>query len=115
MIKSTMLALATAGALVCTADANAGGHVSWSIGINAPAVGAVVSSGPVYGYPAYGYPVYESYPAYPVYAPAPVYVQPAPVYYRQAPVIYGPPAYYHRHHRHVYRPAVPAPYPRHWR
>lgn len=115
MTKSIMLALAAAGTLLCSANANAGGHVSWSVGINVPVVGAVVGSGPAYGYPAYGYPVYESYPAYPAYAPAPGYVQPAPVYYRPAPVIYGPPAYHYRHHRHGYRPVVVAPYPRHWR
>jgi hypothetical protein len=108
MTKSIMLALAASGALLCSANANAGGHVSWSVGISAPAVGAVVSNGPVYGY---GYPVYESYPAY-----APVYVQPAPVYYGPAPVYYGPPAYYYRHHHHAYRPVVVAPYPRqYWR
>jgi hypothetical protein len=110
MTKSIMLALAASGALLCSANANAGGHASWSVGISAPAVGAVVSNGPAYGY---GYPVYESYP---VYAPAPVYVQPAPVYYGPAPAYYGPPAYYYRHHRHAYRPVVVAPYPRHyWR
>ena len=105
MTKSIMLALAAAGTLMCAANANAGGHVSWSIGINAPAVGAVVSSGPVYGY------------GYPVYAPAPVYYQAPPVYYRPAPVVYGPPAYYYhqRHHRHAYRPVPVAPYPREWR
>jgi len=112
MTKSIILALAAAGTVLCSANANAGGgHVSWSVGINAPAVGAVISNGPVYGY---GYPVYETYP---VYAPAPVYYQPAPVYYRPAPVVYGPPAYYHhrhhRHHRHAYYPAPP--HPRHWR
>jgi hypothetical protein len=111
MTKSIMLALAAAGTLACSASANAGGHVSWSVGVNVPAVGVAVSNGP-----AYGYPVYESYP---VYAPAPVYVQPAPVYYQAAPVYYGPPAYYYRHHRYGYRPQVavypPAPYPRHWR
>lgn len=120
MTKSIILALAAAGTVLCSASANAGGHVSWSVGINAPAVGAVISSGPVYGY---GYPAYEAYPAYPaaypVYAPAPVYYQPAPVYYRPAPVVYGPPAYSyyrHRHYRHhpqAYYPA--APQPRHWR
>jgi len=110
MTKSILLALAAAGTVLCSANANAGGHVSWSVGINAPVVGAVISNGPVYG--GYGYPVYESYP---VYAPAPVYYQPAPVYYRSAPVVYGPPAYYYRHHhyRQGYYPA--APYPRHWR
>ena len=106
MTKSILLALAAAGTVLCSANANAGGHVSWSVGINAPAVGAVISNGPAYGY---GYPVYESYP---VYAPAPVYYQPAPVYYRSAPVVYGPPAYYYRHHRHAYRPVMVAPYPR---
>jgi len=100
MTKSIILALAAAGAVLCSADANARGHVSWSVGINAPVVGAVISNGPAYGYgyPAYGYPVYESYPAY---APAPYYVQPAPVYYGPAPVIYGAPAYYY--HGHGYR------------
>jgi hypothetical protein len=112
MTKSIVLALAAAGTLLCSASANAGGHVSWSVGISAPPIGVAVGSGPVYGYP-----VYESYP---VYAPAPVYVQPAPVYYQPAPVYYGPPAYYYRHHHHHgYRPQVavypPAPYPRHWR
>ena len=126
MTKSIILALAAAGAVLCSADANARGHVSWSIGINAPVVGAVVSNGPAYGYPAYGYPVYESYPAY---APAPYYVEPAPVYYGPAPVYYGPPAYYRHHgyygggrayhsgyrsgYRGGYAPA--APQPRHWR
>jgi len=109
--KSILLAtLATAGTLFGSASAQAGGHVSWSVGISAPAIGAVVSSGPVYA----PYPVYETYP---VYAPAPVYVQPPPVYYRPAPVVYGPPAYYYprHHHRAYYRP-VPGYYPRQdWR
>ena len=114
MTKSIMLALAAAGTLMCAADANAGGHVSWSVGINGPAVGAVISNGPVYGY---GYPAYAPYP---VYAPAPVYYEAPPVYYRPAPVVYGPPAYsyYYRprhHHRHGYGPVPAAPYPRHWR
>ena len=87
--KSILLAtLATACTLFGSASAQAGGHVSWSVGISAPAIGAVVSSGPVYA----PYPVYETYPVetYPVYAPAPVYVQPPPVYYGPAPVVYGP-------------------------
>ena len=119
--KSILLAtLATAGTLFGPASAQAGGHVSWSVGISAPAIGAVVSSGPVYA----PYPVYETYPVetYPVYAPAPVYVQPPPVYYRPAPVVYGPPAYYYprHHHRAYYRPVPgyypPGYYPRHdWR
>jgi len=113
MNKTIILALAASGALLCSANAEARGHVSWSIGINAPVVGAVVSNGPVYGYP-----VYESYP---VYAPAPYYVQPAPVYYGPAPVVYGPPAYYYGSHYGYrgyrgYRGGYgPGPYPRHWR
>jgi len=120
MNKTIILALATSGALLCSANAEARGHVSWSIGINAPVVGAVVSGGPAYGY---GYPVYESYP---VYAPAPYYVQPAPVYYGPGPVVYGPPAYYYRHNHYGYRGYRggygggyggyrPGPYPRHGR
>jgi hypothetical protein len=116
MLRSVVLAMVTTGAALGVTSAHAGG-VSWSIGINAPAVGAVVSSGPGYyghGYgavyapaPVYAQPVY----AEPVYvAPAPVYrvpprvYYPAPVYYRPAPVVY--PRYYHdrpewRHgHRH---------------
>ena len=103
--KSILLAtVAAAGTLFGTASAQAGGHVSWSVGISAPVVGVAVGNGPVYA-PA---PVYESYP---VYAPAPVYVQPAPVYYRPAPVVYGPPAYYYP--RPVYYGARGYYYPRH--
>jgi hypothetical protein len=48
-------------------------NVQWSIGINLPPVGTVISSAPVYQ---------------PYYEPAPVYVQPAPVVvYRPAPVV----------------------------
>lgn len=109
--RSLLLALASAGTLLCSASAHAGGHVSWSIGINAPVVGAVVSSVPAY--PVYA-PAYEPYP---VYAPAPVYVAPPPVYVRPAPVLYGPPAYYYPRHHGYYRPVpVEPPYPRrHWR
>lgn len=93
MIKSLVFAaVTTVGALGAT-SANAG--VSWSVDVNAPGVGAVVSGGPRYDGPAYGYERgYER-----VYAPVPVYrvappvaYYPAPVYYQPAPVVY--PRYY---------------------
>lgn len=87
MIKSLVLAAATtAGALGAT-SAHAG--VSWSIGINAPVVGAVVSGGPAYYGPGYG-AVYAPAPVYRVAPPVAYY--PAPVYYQPVPVVY--PRYY---------------------
>jgi hypothetical protein len=92
MIKSVLFALATGAAALGATSAHAGG-VSWSIGINAPAIGAVVSNAPGYYYdePAYA-------PA-PVYAPVPVYraaprviYEPRPIYYRPETVVY--PRYY---------------------
>ena len=106
MKKQIALAFAALGCVMAATSAQAGSHVSWSVGISAPAVGVAVGSGPVYA----PVPVYESAP---VYAPAPVYVQPAPVYVRPAPVIYGPPAYYYP--RHVYYGAPAYYYPRHHR
>ena len=120
MIKSAFLALITTAATLGAGSAHAGG-VSWSIGINTPVVGTVISNAPGY---ARGYrtvyaqePVYESVPVYaqepvyesvPVYAPAPIYravprvtYYPAPIYYRQAPTYDN------------YRPA-PVAYPRYY-
>ena len=112
MIKSVVLALVTTAAALSATSAHAGG-VSLSIGINAPAVGAVVSGGPGYYEPGYrqGYYGRVDEPA-PVYEPVPVYV-PAPVYrvpprvdyyppavvYRSAPVVYSRyyPDYYRGH------------------
>ena len=101
MIKSLVLAAVTAAGALGTGSANAG--VSWSIGINTPVVGTVVSGGPGHYGRGYDRPGYAS-----VYAPAPVYrvappvaYYPAPVYYRPAPVFY--PRYYrgwHGHYRH---------------
>ena len=117
MTKSILLAVAAAGTLALSAQAHAGGHVAWSVGINLPPVGVAVGNAPVY---APAYPVYA--PA-PVYSPAPVYYEsapvyaPPPVYYRPAPVVYGAPYYGYRHHRYYNRPMpVYAPYPhaRHW-
>lgn len=99
MIKTAFLALITTAATLGAGSAHAGG-VAWSIGINTPIVGTVISNAPVY---ARGYaPVYAAEPVYesaPVYAPVPVYraeprtdYYPAPIYYRPAPVVY--PRYY---------------------
>ena len=96
MIKSLATALVASTALLGTGVAHAGGHVSWSIGIGVPVVGAVVGSAPYYA----GAPVYVE--------PAPLYVEPAPVYVEPAPVYAAPvPAYYG-----YYRPA-PVVYPYH--
>ena len=75
-IAAALLALGT----VCAGTAHAA-NVQWSIGINLPQVGTVISSEPVY---------YQA--PQPYYAPEPVYVQPAPVVvYRAAPrVVYRP-------------------------
>jgi hypothetical protein len=85
MARPLILALAAAATMCSAGVAHAGGNVFWSIGINLPAVGTVISNAPVY-------------------APAPVYV-PAPVYYEEpAPVYYEPPQV-------VYRPVPRAYYP----
>ena len=91
-----LLALAAAAATLFTAGAaHAGSNVHWSVGINLPPVGTVVSNGPAY-YPApvYGAPVYEA-PAYypePVYYSAPSYsYYPAPVYYAPRPRVWVAP------------------------
>jgi len=101
------LAVAAVGCVLATGAANAGSNVYWSVGINVPPVGTVISNAPVYVEPA---PVYVPAPV--VYAPAPVYVVPAPpvvvvprVVYRPAPVIYRPVpvvAYPYRHHHREY-------------
>lgn len=94
--------------LTAAGTAQAGGGVSWSVGIGAPGVAVGVASPQPY--------YYAPPPAY--YAPQPVYVPPPPpVYYRPArpvyyapPVVVAPPAVYygggyrggyghgHRHH-----------------
>jgi len=71
-----------AAALVLAAGAVQAGNVSWSVGIQAPVVGAMITSGPV------------------VYGPAPVvYTHPPLITYQPVPVYYGQPqpVYGHRH------------------
>ena len=110
MRKQFAIALAGAACALATAAAHAG-NVYWSIGINAPPIGTVISNGPVYA-PA---PVYVAPPPV-VYEPAPVYYVPPPrVVYRPVPVVVAPrvvyrpvPAvvygtgYYHHHHHDEY-------------
>jgi len=80
-IAAALLALGTVGA----ASAHSA-DVQWSIGINLPQVGTVISNAPM-----------VVHTAQPVYMPAPVFVQPEPqVVYRPAPVV-------------VYRPVPAAP------
>jgi hypothetical protein len=93
MRKTLIASLAVAASLLAAGAAQAS-NVHWSIGINLPPVGTVVSNAPVYA-PA---PVYVPAPVYAppvVYTPAPVVYRPAPVVYRPAPVVYRPVPAYH--------------------
>ncbi|MGQ3053739.1 MAG: hypothetical protein ACT6S0_18335 [Roseateles sp.] len=78
MLRSFLAALLTGAALLGAPAAQAG--TQWSIGINVPAAGVVVSNGSRY------------------------YIEPAPVYYAPPPVVYHAPRHHHVH-RHVYVPA----------
>ena len=99
---ATLLALGT----VCAGTAHAT-DVHWSVGINLPQVGTVISNAPVYRAPV---PVYVQ-PAPVYWEPAPVYVEQEPVVvYRQAPppVVYRPapvyaPGYYYDYGPNVVR------------
>jgi hypothetical protein len=86
MKKFLMASFAAAAALFAgTAHAD---RIYWSVGINSPVVGTVISNAPVYVQP----PV--------VYAPPPqVFYQPAPVYHAPPRVVYQPPQV-------VYQPQV---------
>ncbi len=82
-------ALAVA-ALGFAGAAQARDDVYWSVGVGSPGVSVNVGNAfPVYT-PA---PVYVQ-PAPVYYQPAPVYVRPAPVYYQPAPVFVQPRPYY---------------------
>jgi len=108
--KMIVMGLAAASLAMATGAAQAG-NVQWSIGVNLPPVGAVVSNAPAYYEPAPVYyqpaPVYVAPPPPVVYVPqprviyrpAPVYV-PAPVVYRTAPVVYTNGYYYGQRHHH---------------
>lgn len=97
--RSAALVLA-AGVCAFGSGAARAADVYWSIGINTPHVGTVVSNLP----PAQA--VYVPAPvivqAAPVYLPAPVYYQPAPIRVRPAPVYVSPRGHGHwkQAHRH---------------
>lgn len=73
-------------ALVLPAAAQAGGHISWSVGISG---GAPVYRAPA---PVYAQPYVQPQPIY--VQPQPVYVQPRPIYVQPQSVYVGPSPYY---------------------
>ena len=90
MARKLILAVASTAALLCAGAAHANG-VTWSIGINAPGIGTVISNAPVYR------------PA-PIYVPAPVvYDEPAPVVYQQPRVVYQQPQVVYEEPQVVYQ------------
>jgi hypothetical protein len=100
MARKLILALASTAALLCAGAAHAN-SVTWTIGINAPGIGTVISNAPVYR-------------AAPIYVPAPVvYEEPAPVVYQQPRVVYQQPQVVYQQPQVVYRPVpriyAPAP------
>ncbi len=88
MARKLILALASTAALMCAGTAHAGG-VSWSVGINLPGVGTVISNAPIY-VPAPVVVYQEPAPVVVYQRPVPIYA-PAPVVYQQPPVAYLPP------------------------
>ncbi|MFG6413532.1 hypothetical protein ACG02S_06430 [Roseateles sp. DC23W] len=80
MLRSALVTLATGAALLGAGAAHA--ETRWSIGINVPAAGVIVSNAPRY------------------------YVEPAPVYYAPPPPVYRPAP------RYVVRDVYYAPPPR---
>lgn len=84
-----LAAVLVAAAALAVARPAAAQNVQWSIGINLPPVGAVITSPPVYGPP----PVIYAPPPRVIYAPPPrvVYSPPPTIYYPPAPVVYQPP------------------------
>jgi hypothetical protein len=106
--KFIALAVAALGCALATGAAHAGNNVYWSVGINLPPVGTVVSNAPVYVDPA---PVYVPAPV--VYAPPPPVYVPAPVVYAPAPPVVVVPRRVHYRPVPVYapRPVVVRPVP----
>lgn len=109
MFKPIVLAL-VASAATFAAGAVQAGNVSWSIGINTPVIGTMVSNAPPY-YPQVYVPAPRLYLPAPepiVYLPEPAYYSAVPIYaprqggyYRPLPVIEGryAPAWRHDHDR----------------
>jgi len=105
-MKRTLLIAAAAAATMFAVTA-AEARVNWSVGINLPPVGTVVSSPGYYGpsyvpayTPSYGYPA-------PVYYEAPVYSYPSygyPAYRYAPPAVYVRPRIGYAPDRHVWYP-----------
>ncbi|MFG6457020.1 hypothetical protein [Roseateles sp. BYS96W] len=101
MIRSVLAGLTAGVALLAATAAHA--ETRWSIGINLPPAGVVVSNGP--GYYVEPAPVYYAPPPPPpVYVPAPRYVV-RDVYYAPPPppVIYETRRWDHHHSHHGHR------------
>ena len=97
--KALMSAALALAATLGTSAAHAG-DVRWSVGINLPPMGTVISNQPVYS----SYPQYEVYYAPPpviVHRPPVVVYQPAPVYYVPSRIVYDHPG--RRDWRHGHR------------
>lgn len=89
MLRPFLAALVAGAALLGSPAVQAGTY--WSIGINVPATGVVVSNGPRY------------------------YVEPEPVYYAPPPVVYYEPRYRPVHREVYYAPAPQVVYESHYR
>ncbi|MEP6875164.1 MAG: hypothetical protein ABI887_12435 [Burkholderiales bacterium] len=111
MSKSVVLALVASATLLAAGGAQAGDHVSWSVGINLPVPRLVLPLPPLPPLPVIVSAPQRYYEPAPVYAPAPVYSQ-VPVY-AQEPVYAPEPVYYQQRQRVYVRP-VPVAYPRYY-
>ncbi len=80
MFKKQILIAVAGAACMLTAGAARASDVYWSIGINAPPIGTVISNGPAY---------YGASPGVVYAAPPTVYLAPRPLY-RPAPVVIRP-------------------------
>ena len=117
MSKSVVLALVASATLLAAGAAQAGDHVSWSVGINLPVPRLVLPLPPLPPLPVIVSAPQRYYEPAPVYAPAPVYSR-VPVYsqepvYTQEPYYAPEPVYYQQRPRVYVRP-VPVAYPRYY-
>ena len=105
-----VIACVLLGAATLAAGTARAGGVSWSIDINTPVIGTVISNAPAYRVPAYAVPVYAQAPVY-VQAPVPVYEAPYRAIYPAEYVAEYAAEYaaeYRPAYRQVYRDGRPA-------
>ncbi len=101
VLMATLAAVATLAGGAAHAD-----KVYWSVGVNAPNVGTVITNAPrVYLPPppaVYVPPpvVYQPPPPAVVYQPQPYYTPAPPVVYRRVVPVYEEPRWRHHHHHH---------------